>query len=84
MMPVPDSPTSGTPSAPAEPDLLYASAVRLLAAHRIAFLEHLPSPAPNIPALAWRYGVTLGETIRMGSCTLAQAKRAMVTGQVPE
>lgn len=83
MMPDPNSLTSGTPAAPTDADLLYASAVRVLAADRIAELTDQPTSRVQCIILAWQYGLHRREVTRLITCSHEQARRAAITGQVP-
>lgn len=83
MMPDPNSPTSAAPGASADADLLYAAAVRLLAADRLAELIGDNNARAHVLGLAHAYGMTLDESIAILHMDLDAARRAMVTGQVP-
>ena len=83
MMPDPNSLTSGTPAAPTDADLLYAAAVRMLAADRLAELTCDPTSRVQCIGLAARYGMTRDDVVAIITCGYAQARRALITGQVP-
>ena len=83
MMPDPNSPTSATPGAPSDADLLYAAAVRLLAADRLAELIGDSNARAHVLGLASAYGLTAEDSISILRLDVQAAQRAMVTGQVP-
>jgi len=83
MMPDPNSPTSAAPGASADADLLYAAAVRLLAADRMAELIGGSNARAHVMGLAYAYGLTLEDSVAILRLDVHAAQRAMVTGQVP-
>ena len=83
MMPDPNSLTSGTLAAPTDADLLYAAAVRMLAADRLAELTDHPTSRVKCIGLAARYGMTREDVVAVITCSRHQARRALITGQVP-
>lgn len=83
MMPDPNSLTF-TPPAPARGDaVVYASALRMLAAERLAELEGRPTSGDGLIALARKYGVTDGDILDTLAAPERTARRILLTGKRP-